>query len=141
MTATRHPKECGAEHWLAEKVKSSRTGHCQYRTFTLPSSTVSDVYLMSGELMSRKTPRLTLIRAAGASSGVSSPVVASNSVHLPRARGDWTFPRADRRGETFEQGALPRSLPRDRNDVSRHPIAGHDELHAPQGKPKSWPTT
>jgi len=73
-----------------------------------PSSTVSDVHLLSGELIIPKDAPVDLIRAAG---GVVTRFVLGGRVEVAciyrEARGDWTFPKGKLEdGETFEQGAL-----------------------------------
>jgi 8-oxo-dGTP pyrophosphatase MutT (NUDIX family) len=72
------------------------------------SITVSDVYLLSGELIVPRDAPNDLIRAAG---GVVTRFVAGGRVEVAciyrEARGDWTFPKGKLDGEeTFEQGAL-----------------------------------
>jgi 8-oxo-dGTP diphosphatase len=69
---------------------------------------VSDVYLLTGELIIPSDAPNDLIRAAG---GVVYRFTASSHVEIAciyrEARGDWTFPKGklDKK-ETFEQAAL-----------------------------------
>ena len=74
----------------------------------ISSSTVSDVYLLSGELIVPNDAPDDLIRAAG---GIVTRFIAGGRVEVAciyrEARGDWTFPKGKlEAGETFEQGAL-----------------------------------
>lgn len=74
----------------------------------MPSSTVGDVYLLSGELIIPADAPTDLIRAAG---GVVTRPVLGGRIEVAciyrEARGDWTFPKGKLdAGETFEQGAL-----------------------------------
>lgn len=73
-----------------------------------PSSTVSSVYLLTGELIVPHDAPTDLIRAAG---GIVIRTHATGRVEVAciyrEARGDWTFPKGKLDpGETFEQGAL-----------------------------------
>lgn len=74
----------------------------------MSSSTLSNVYLMTGELIVPHDAPNDLIRAAGGV--VIRPVVSSRyevACIYREARGDWTFPKGKLDpGETFEQAAL-----------------------------------
>jgi 8-oxo-dGTP pyrophosphatase MutT (NUDIX family) len=72
------------------------------------SSTVGDVYLMTGELIIPRDAPNDLIRAAG---GIVTRFIAGGRVEVAcifrESRGDWTFPKGKLdEGETFEQAAL-----------------------------------
>ena len=72
------------------------------------SSSVGDVYLMTGELIVPHDAPSDLIRAAG---GIVIRSVSSGRFEVAciyrEARGDWTFPKGKLdKGETFEQAAL-----------------------------------
>ena len=72
------------------------------------SSSVGDVYLMTGDLIVPHDAPSDLIRAAG---GIVIRSVSSGRFEVAciyrEARGDWTFPKGKLdKGETFEQAAL-----------------------------------
>lgn len=80
----------------------------QYRLGRTRSSTVSLVYLMSGELIIPDDAPSDIIRAAG---GIVIRHLSNSRVEVAciyrEARGDWTFPKGKLDpGETFEQAAL-----------------------------------
>ena len=80
----------------------------QYPVGVGSSSTVSGVYLLSGELIVPSDAPNDLIRAAG---GIVFRFVPGGRVEIAciyrEARGDWTFPKGKLdAGETFEEAAL-----------------------------------
>jgi 8-oxo-dGTP pyrophosphatase MutT (NUDIX family) len=80
----------------------------QYHEFTRLASTVSDVYLMTGELIIPRDAPNDLVRAAG---GILTRFIAGGRVEVAciyrESRGDWTFPKGKLDdGETFEQAAI-----------------------------------
>lgn len=80
----------------------------QYPVGVGSSSTVSGVYLLSGELIVPSDAPNDLIRAAG---GIVFRFVPGGRVEIAciyrESRGDWTFPKGKLdAGETFEEAAL-----------------------------------
>jgi 8-oxo-dGTP diphosphatase len=104
----------------------------------LSSSTVSDVYLLSGELIVPSDAPSDLIRAAG---GIIRRYVAGGRVEVAciyrEARGDWTFPKGKiDEGETFEQGALREVLEETGMSCRVIRFAGTTNYTHRKGKPK-----
>jgi len=92
---------------LYERVNHT-SAHRQSTDGAVSSSTVGDVYLLSGELIVPSDAPNDLIRAAG---GIVFRFVPGGRVEIAciyrEARGDWTFPKGKLDpGETFEEAAL-----------------------------------